>query len=417
MIGNVLGNDTVDGATANSTTVTPSVVDDGGLTGVSIASNGDISVPAGAVSGTYTITYKICEVANPNNCSSASITITVDGDADGDGVLDSVDICNGFDDSLDNDGDGVPDGCDDDDDNDGILDSVECPEGDIRWTHDGQNDGPTYNGTNFSTYFTGSNNTTFGSGLTEVNDNPDTYFLTGANASNFAEAKTNNDYVQHVFTPSRKLQFREITLGFYTQSTSSNEANKGNFKVAAEISSASGFGSPTLIFENTQIDDLSPGYTTFKNGVNLTLEAGTEYTVRFYLYDERNTDANDRVRWDDVFMGMSEFNDADGDGTIDCFETDSDDDGCPDTIEAGHTESTTNAGQVAGTGFDTNNGRVTGFATAYTGTNSNVTTAGTPANVSSQPGNQSVLVGGTVSFTVATDGNILQWELFSEILK
>ncbi|MCG8881559.1 Ig-like domain-containing protein [Tenacibaculum finnmarkense] len=47
-------------------------------------------------------------------------------DDDGDGVLNKDDKCNGFDDAIDSDTDGVPDGCDLDNDNDGILDSVEC---------------------------------------------------------------------------------------------------------------------------------------------------------------------------------------------------------------------------------------------------------------------------------------------------
>ncbi|WP_186826914.1 hypothetical protein, partial [Seonamhaeicola algicola] len=43
-------------------------------------------------------------------------------DDDGDGVINSSDVCQGFDDALDVDNDGVPDGCDLDNDNDGILD-------------------------------------------------------------------------------------------------------------------------------------------------------------------------------------------------------------------------------------------------------------------------------------------------------
>lgn len=46
-------------------------------------------------------------------------------DQDGDGVIDANDICNGFDDTVDTDGDNVPDGCDQDEDNDGILDTIE----------------------------------------------------------------------------------------------------------------------------------------------------------------------------------------------------------------------------------------------------------------------------------------------------
>ncbi|WP_159248380.1 thrombospondin type 3 repeat-containing protein [Tenacibaculum maritimum] len=44
-----------------------------------------------------------------------------DADADNDGVLNDVDQCEGFDDNMDADGDGIADGCDLDADNDGIL--------------------------------------------------------------------------------------------------------------------------------------------------------------------------------------------------------------------------------------------------------------------------------------------------------
>lgn len=47
-------------------------------------------------------------------------------DDDRDGVPNVSDICNGFDDNADIDGDNVPDGCDLDNDNDGILDADEC---------------------------------------------------------------------------------------------------------------------------------------------------------------------------------------------------------------------------------------------------------------------------------------------------
>lgn len=46
-------------------------------------------------------------------------------DADGDGVSDDEDICLGYNDSVDTDGDGAPDGCDTDADGDGIADSNE----------------------------------------------------------------------------------------------------------------------------------------------------------------------------------------------------------------------------------------------------------------------------------------------------
>ncbi len=43
-------------------------------------------------------------------------------------MIDSEDTCAGFDDALDVDKDGIPDGCDDDSDNDGVVDSEDtCP--------------------------------------------------------------------------------------------------------------------------------------------------------------------------------------------------------------------------------------------------------------------------------------------------
>ncbi len=58
-------------------------------------------------------------------------------DADGDGVLDVLDVCEGHDDTLDADADGVPDGCDDctDVDGDGLCGAEDaCPESDVSTT-------------------------------------------------------------------------------------------------------------------------------------------------------------------------------------------------------------------------------------------------------------------------------------------
>ena len=64
---------------------------------------------------------------NPlEDCDSVGGIPLGTSDCDGDGVSNSTDVCDGFDDTADNDTDGVPDGCDDDDDDDGILDEVEC---------------------------------------------------------------------------------------------------------------------------------------------------------------------------------------------------------------------------------------------------------------------------------------------------
>ena len=71
-----------------------------------------------------------------DNCNKEeSIPWDSDGDGciddtDGDGIKDNADICRGFDDSVDVDGDSIPDGCDDlvDSDQDGVEDSLDiCP--------------------------------------------------------------------------------------------------------------------------------------------------------------------------------------------------------------------------------------------------------------------------------------------------
>ncbi|NHN26295.1 hypothetical protein FIA58_011455, partial [Flavobacterium jejuense] len=65
--GDITTNDTLNGVAVVDTEITISVIADGGLTGVSIASNGTISVPAGTPAGTYNVTYQICENLNSTN--------------------------------------------------------------------------------------------------------------------------------------------------------------------------------------------------------------------------------------------------------------------------------------------------------------------------------------------------------------
>jgi len=76
--GNVLTNDKYNGTTGlvgnASVTLTWLTVP----TGIQTATNGDLTVAAGTASGTYTVTYKLCENLNGNNnCSTATATIVV----------------------------------------------------------------------------------------------------------------------------------------------------------------------------------------------------------------------------------------------------------------------------------------------------------------------------------------------------
>ena len=74
------------------------------------------------------------EIASLVTCGAQFVTMD---DSDNDGICDAADICMGFDDNIDTDGDGVPDGCDNDtdtgmnnctvgdSDNDGVCDDVD----------------------------------------------------------------------------------------------------------------------------------------------------------------------------------------------------------------------------------------------------------------------------------------------------
>ena len=48
-------------------------------TGIQTNTNGSLTVPAGIASGTYAVTYRLCEVLNNSNCSIATATIVVKG--------------------------------------------------------------------------------------------------------------------------------------------------------------------------------------------------------------------------------------------------------------------------------------------------------------------------------------------------
>ncbi|MBR9915833.1 MAG: hypothetical protein GYB32_13605, partial [Algicola sp.] len=128
------GTDLANGVAATDANISNNIniSNDGGLSGVTINTNGTINIPANSLPGTYTIEYQICLEIDPLVCDTAQVSIVIGAcadfptnDCDGDGVINAADICPGSDDNADADGDLVPDGCDDDDDNDGLLDADE----------------------------------------------------------------------------------------------------------------------------------------------------------------------------------------------------------------------------------------------------------------------------------------------------
>ncbi|MGM9320453.1 beta strand repeat-containing protein [Deinococcus aquaticus] len=77
---NILGSDTVGGAAATTTNATlPVIVNNGGLTGLSVNASGQLVLAASLlnVPGTYTVTYRICDATLTTACDEATIAITV----------------------------------------------------------------------------------------------------------------------------------------------------------------------------------------------------------------------------------------------------------------------------------------------------------------------------------------------------
>jgi uncharacterized repeat protein (TIGR01451 family) len=81
---NAYANDELNGAAVTPTSIAGTVtspatpVSPSAPVPVLDPSTGNVSVPVGTPAGTYTISYQICETANPTNCKTASISVTVD---------------------------------------------------------------------------------------------------------------------------------------------------------------------------------------------------------------------------------------------------------------------------------------------------------------------------------------------------
>ena len=74
----ILSNDRLNGNPVAPTDVNITIPNKGGLTGLTVDNTtGKLKVPANATPGTYIVTYKICDKANPTVCDMAKVKITV----------------------------------------------------------------------------------------------------------------------------------------------------------------------------------------------------------------------------------------------------------------------------------------------------------------------------------------------------
>ncbi|OUS03180.1 hypothetical protein A9Q86_01835, partial [Flavobacteriales bacterium 33_180_T64] len=328
------GTDDADGAAAatnGNIDNNISIISDGGLIGVTINTDGTIDVPAGTPTGPYTITYQICLDVDNTICDTADVTIVVGAcldfptnDCDGDGVLNSADVCEGFDDTIDTDGDLVPNGCDNDDDNDGVLDTLECvavPASDADSVDASS------------------------SGLLNQN-----FAIGSDNIYATIDSVTDQLIIDLglLVNPDVTIDIESlVTLNLHVMGVEQSLDN--------------------IVYTDLQTFNFPAISTEVVHGYTLTSSAR-------YIRVIMSTDAGSgRLQIDNVSYQAFCGGDTDNDGIPDSLDTDSDNDGCDDVLEAGHLDADAN-GEVDGTGVDAN-GQVTGFATAYTGTNTDVTTA------------------------------------------
>ena len=75
---NVLANDLLNGVAPTPSNVTLTVTTPSSHAGVTLdVATGNVSVAAGVPSGTYTVSYQICETANSTNCSTATVSVVI----------------------------------------------------------------------------------------------------------------------------------------------------------------------------------------------------------------------------------------------------------------------------------------------------------------------------------------------------
>ena len=351
---------------------------------MTINPDGTINVPTNAPAGIYNVVYEIClNAPNDTICDTATATIVMGdcldfptNDCDRDGVPNSADVCEGFDDAFDADGDLVPDGCDDDDDNDGLLDSFEAGQ-----TNNNQPSCGLQSVLDFSaapTEETGDGNvTTFLAGevfrfpnvlpgvdalvtitqiqnssvvalddnLAEPNNFRPQTFVNSLNVGDYAFAEFNFDFVLSGGTTSFTIPEVFINFNDIDGNTNLSEQDWTQYPTSYTAETPT-----TLTFTNqggwliaTSGDINFPGSTSVNPEVNFSgrfVNLST-YRVRVGAIIQEspfpNTQRQHNLEFDCVANYTNPITtvlDYDEDGIPNFLDTDSDNDGCPDAIEA-----------------------------------------------------------------------------------
>jgi len=281
--------------------------------------------------------------ANPLDSDADGVPDYQDNESDGDGIWDVMEG------DADPDGDGIPNYLDLDSDGDGILDIDELPTSSlgtdscgtpyavIEWTH---NEG---NGSleiakpdaAMTPLLLEGKDFAIGAGLVSQPFNWE-WIIQGVDGATLADAEANDDYAELAFTLSEPAFLVRVQEGLVPSNWGGQEA--GNFDFAVRFSDDN-FVTSTLLFDDGHLDIPPPStYEAFGKSVTpQVLEPNVEYKIRLYYFNElNNNNPNGTITVDDIIVGFSAgcFNaDADGDGTPDFLDIDSDNDGILDAIE------------------------------------------------------------------------------------
>ncbi|WP_343762917.1 DUF11 domain-containing protein, partial [Gangjinia marincola] len=288
------------------------------------------------------------------------------------------------------DNDGVNDDVDVDDDNDGILDTVECGEAEI-WETGGSTSG-TGNQTALLNSNVGATSVTISTtgGLFDANGNNDYIEFNERAANNgtftvsFADPVTNLKFYIRDF--GRRSSSTARLGNFSVTLNNGTVINNVNFDVLATTEDFAGAGGGnTEIVEKFQLsginyiqdpttnggDNEAYGLLDFPAFQNIT---DSDLAVSSLTFEFSGGDGENVAQFG---IKAAVAVDTDGDGILDCFDLDSDNDGCSDANEAYNDP---NADGGDGGAYGTGNPPATNadgsvVAASYPGTNSTVTDA------------------------------------------
>ena len=276
-------------------------------------------------------------MVNAASYDTSTLTdVTVFGgiDTDQDGIPDACDTENN-----DNDEDGIPDAVDLDDDNDGIFDTEEENCGLLNYNLDVDNTNPS------AALFTDSERAiTVSPTFTDTFGNTGTH---GLNTSNrfeiLREFATFDEFVTWdiQITPSTEL-FLDFT-DFDQNGAAGTVGDRGEtvniqfFNGAFEVPFLERFRGSNITRDDNTFSAFTGGNTSNDVESSFRVEVPGQVTrivvrVSVTAYNSAITPGGDDVGIN--FRIGSCFQDTDGDGIVDRFETDSDDDGCSDANEA-----------------------------------------------------------------------------------